>query len=293
LARQRTSIAESSWSVNGEPGRQRNGEAHVLAQVHHQVGAHLVAVRHAGHAHQRQSGALDRAGRQHHDRAAIAVAGERAAEVERAVAGVDADHFLNGRASGESVAARGQAHDVTVRHDHQPLGGVVQADLAECRPRRRDAERHAAELVEREKSRSCDGLHRQGSVELEALDEIGIGRIGEFLTQLGGHVLRSFRRVVGQLRQRRRSGNSAIGVEQLLPQEVMQRAIDEVVGCADAGRLGGFELETVVQIPFERQVLDHGPGPQRIDADRAHRGRVHLRFEIARRPAAEVQRTAA
>src|SRR6266516_6915859 len=114
--------------------------------------AHLIALRHAGHAHQRQSGTLDGAGRQHHHRAAIAVAGDRAAEVERAVAGVDAAHFLHGRAGGERVAARGQTLDVTVRYDHQPLGGIVWAGLAECRARRRDASRHAAGLGERGKS---------------------------------------------------------------------------------------------------------------------------------------------
>src|SRR5262245_51312512 len=86
-----TSHQQNAQLLLFEPKASRQGrrEDHVLAQMDHEVRAHLTGVRDVAGAEQCQTRALDRAGCEHYERATIRIARNRAAEIDEATAGID------------------------------------------------------------------------------------------------------------------------------------------------------------------------------------------------------------
>src|SRR5579871_2112636 len=178
---------------------------------------------------------------------------------------------------------------MTVRHDHEPFEGIVVRRFPKSRTSGGDRKRDAAKLVEWEKAGACRGLYGQGGVQLQAIDKSRIRRTVELVLQFWGNVFGRLCRVIRQLGQGYGIRDAAIGLKELFPTKIVQGAVDEVIRGTHPGLFGRIQLKSLLQRPFERQVLHYGCRPERCGSNRSDWRGVHLRFKIPGSPAAEVE----
>jgi hypothetical protein len=242
----------------------RNPHGEIRPEMRHQVRADQAVIGDAAEREQRHAHVFDRPERQDDD----AVGRKR----NEALRGEDAGHA---RIAASHVGD--QPNHTTVRHQHQPLLGVVAwhtviEPLVRLGPRGARGlhqQRHGAELVEGKETRplvaTLDGKRR---FELE------------LVPLLGRHAVQ----VQWQVRQRNRFRHIAGDdpFRELLPHRAMQRAVDEIIRARDADLFRGFAKIAAVEI------VDHGRRPRRL-----RHLRIGVGVEQLRRPSAPEHRTSA